>query len=398
MNMNHFVFVELGPLNRRSPNMDLIQSARPARRTAFTLVELLVVIAIIGVLVGLLLPAVQAAREAARRMQCANNLKQMGLAVHNYESALTAFPLTTTGPSQRSSPLGSGFYSWMAMVLPYIEQAPLYNSINFNVSMIDSKSLSVSDDYINLTVDASHPNALAAATLVPSFLCPSDSYEQTTALGTARVAPGSYAGNLGWVRGAVGAVGSSAPLRSANGAMPLINPVQPDPWHVPRIRIGDFSDGTSNTALIAERLINNSVATNGPVGVQMLGKAQPATLSYCAGSGSSNRRLSDWVTFCKGVSIPDPTYSLPHGRSWISGWTLAANLYMHVMPINARNCHLYGGEDDGTNIVSASSNHVGGAQVCFVDGHVQFVSQNIDNQVWWAIGSRNGGEVVSESP
>jgi prepilin-type processing-associated H-X9-DG protein len=286
----------------------------------------------------------------------------------------------------------------MAMVLPYIEQTPLYNSIDFNVAMIDSKNLSVSDDYTNLTIGATHPNALAAATVVPSFLCPSDSLEQTPTLGTARAAPGSYAGNLGWVRGAIGGNGGVAPVRRANGAMPLINPVQPDAWHVPKIRIGDFTDGTSNTALIAERLINNSVGTSGPFGVVMQGRQRPATVSFCAGSGTSDRRLGDWVTFCNGVSVPDPTYSLPHGRSWISGWTLAANLYMHVMPINARNCHLYGGEDDGTNIVSASSNHVGGAQVCYVDGHVQFVSQNIDNQVWWAIGSRNGGEVVSESP
>ncbi|MCA9157487.1 MAG: DUF1559 domain-containing protein [Pirellulaceae bacterium] len=367
-------------------------------RRGFTLVELLVVIAIISVLVGLLLPAVQAAREAARRMQCANNLKQIALAVLNYESTHSVFPLTTTGPSHASPPLGSGFASWMARILPQIEHVPLYNSIDFNQSMVDDKTFSGSYDYTNLTISASHPNARAAATVVSTFLCPSDSALQTATLGTAQPAPGSYAGNLGWVRGATGIEGSAAPLKVANGAMPIINPAQADAWQLPKIKLRDFTDGTSSTALVSERLINNAVGTSGPFGTTMQGSSKPATTSFCAGAGSSNRRLGDWVTYCNGVSVADPTYSLPHGRSWISGWTLASNLYMHVMPINTRNCHLYGGEDDGSNIVTASSNHVGGAQLCFVDGHVQFVSENIDNRVWWSIGSRNGGEVVGEVP
>lgn len=367
-------------------------------RRGFTLVELLVVIAIIGVLVGLLLPAVQAAREAARRMQCANNLKQLGLGVLNYESAIGALPLTTTGPSRTSPQLGSGFASWLAMILPQIEQGPLYNSIDFSRALADDKNFSNSGDYTELTISQSHPNARAVATSVSTFLCPSDSAEQTTTLGSARPAPGSYAGNLGWVRGASGADGTTSPIRVANGAMPIVNPAQPDSWQIAKIKLRDFTDGTSSTALVAERLINDAVKVNGTFGDTMQGSLKTATSSFCAGGGSSNRPLRDWVTFCNGVSVPDPGYSLPHGRSWISGWTLAANLYMHVMPINARNCHIYGGEDDGTNIVTASSNHVGGAQLCFVDGHVQFVSQNIDNRVWWAIGSRNGGEVVGDVP
>ncbi len=373
-------------------------SAESRIRRAFTLVELLVVIAIIGVLVGLLLPAVQAAREAARRMQCANNLKQMALAVHNYESVHGAFPLTTTGPSRTTPQLGNGFYSWMAMVLPQIEQAPLYNSIQFGESMTDAKSFTNSADYTQLKISSTHVNAAAAAALVATFLCPSDSVTATATLGSAGAAPSSYAGNLGWVRGATGASGLSSPLANANGAMPLINPVQRDPWQVPSIKFRDFIDGTSHTALIAERLINNSEGSSGPFGTTMQGNLKPSVMSFCAGSGTSPRSLTNWVTYCGGVSVPDATYSLPHGRSWISGWTLAANLYMHVMPINSRNCHLYGGEDDGTNIVSASSNHVGGAQLAFTDGHVNFVSQNTDPVVWWSIGSRNGGETKVDLP
>ncbi|MCA9127603.1 MAG: DUF1559 domain-containing protein [Planctomycetales bacterium] len=367
-------------------------------RTGFTLIELLVVIAVIGVLVGLLLPAVQAAREAARRMQCANNMKQLGLAVLNYESAHKAFPLTTTGPSRSTPQLGSGFASWLAMILPQIEQTPLYNAIDFNQALADDKAFSSSSDYTHVTISSAHPLANVAATIVPTYLCPSDAATVTSTLGTAQPAPGSYAGNIGWVRGSTGGNGSLSPLAVTNGAMPLINPANPDAWQLPRIKLRDFTDGTSNTALSSERLINNAVEARGAFGTTMQGNLKPSVTSFCAGAGSSGRSLPAWVTFCKGVTVPDPTYSLPHGRSWISGWTLASNLYMHVMPINSRNCHLYGGEDDGSNIVTASSNHIGGAQVCFVDGHVQFVSQDIDLQTWWSIGSRNGGEVSGSAP
>ncbi len=367
-------------------------------RTAFTLVELLVVIAVIGVLVGLLLPAVQAAREAARRMQCANNLKQLALAVHNYESAHGAFPLTTTGPSRAAPPLGSGFYSWMAMLLPQIEQAPLYNSIQFNQPMVDDKNFRGSGDYTRLKISANHVNAAAAATRIASLLCPSDFADSTASMGTAQPAPGSYAGNIGWIRGTSGIDGSSPALRQSNGSLPLINPLSPNPWQVADLGFQSVTDGTAFTALLGERLINNAEGAQGPFGTTMEGQLKPSVMSYCGGGGSSNRSLPSWVSYCDGVSVPDPTYSLPHGRSWISGWTLVANLYMHVMPINTRNCHVYGGEDDGTNIVTASSNHTGGAQIAFVDGHVTFVSDNIDPVVWWSIGSRNGGETMSDTP
>ncbi|HBE70825.1 MAG TPA: hypothetical protein DDW52_21985 [Planctomycetaceae bacterium] len=372
--------------------------AQLRQRTGFTLVELLVVIAIIGVLVGLLLPAVQAAREAARRMQCANNLKQLGLAVHNYESAHKAFPLTTTGPSSQTPHLGNGFYSWMAMVLPQIEQGPLYNSIRFEEPMVDPKNFTASRDYRLLTISDTHPNALQAATQIGTLLCPSDGFNMTSTLGSGNAAPGSYAGNIGWVRGTTGIGGNSAALTKSNGAMPFVNPVGPDPWQVPKINFGSFSDGTANTTLIAERLINSAEGVQGTFGIMLQGPTSPATLSYCAGSGSRERSLERWNIYCMGVTTADPTYTLPHGRSWISGWTLAANLYMHVMPINARNCHLYGGEDDGSNIVSASSNHVGGAQAAFADGHVTFISDTVDQVVWWSIGSRNGGEVTDQIP
>jgi prepilin-type N-terminal cleavage/methylation domain-containing protein len=359
---------------------------------AFTLVELLVVIAIIGVLVALLLPAVQAAREAARRMQCGNNIRQVGLAVQNYESAFRTFPTTNTGSGTPGNPNGSGLYSWLAMILPQMEQTPLFQSIDFHVPMTSAMAGST-PDYYALRIDASHKNAAAARTVISTYLCPSDPWLQTDAAGTSRPAPGSYAGNLGWIRRTTGIDGTSGELQQSNGALPIVNSLANSPWFVSRMQHRDFSDGTSNTTLLSERLINSGVPVQGPFGATMPVGPIP-TMSYCGGS-TTVRSLPRWVSYCQGVTAPDPTYSSPHGKAWISGLTLAANFYMHVMPPNSRNCHVYGGESDGNNMVSSSSKHTGGVMVHFVDSHNAFVNINIDSVVWWSIGSRNGGETTT---
>jgi len=140
-------------------------------RLGFTLVELLVVIAIIGVLVGLLLPAVQAAREAARRMQCSNNLKQLSLAIHSYESAFKTFPLTITGSGVPGNPRGSGLYSWLAMILPQVEQLPLYQSIDFAVPMTSTVG-TTAPNYLSLNIQANHRNAQAASQVISPSSAP----------------------------------------------------------------------------------------------------------------------------------------------------------------------------------------------------------------------------------
>ena len=160
-------------------------------RLAFTLVELLVVIAVIGILVALLLPAVQAAREAARRTQCVNNLKQIGLGLHNYHTTFNVFPPTTTGAEAHGGQCGSGFYSWLALLLPFVEQSTLHDAIDFRRPMMDTCSQMSSSDYQALTISAAHPNARAAATIVPLFLCPSDFYRMTPVMGTANPARGT---------------------------------------------------------------------------------------------------------------------------------------------------------------------------------------------------------------
>lgn len=355
------------------------------RPRGFTLIELLVVIAIIGVLVALLMPAVQAARETARRLQCQNNLKQIGLGMHNYHGSQGCFPMSTTAAVSYGSECGNGFYSWLTGILPFVEQTTLYNSINFNVAMVDACDQTSSSDYVDLTISADHPNAGAAATVVSGFLCPSDSYLLNDVLGSSQPAPGSYAGNFGWPMAVTGFDGENPPLNRHNGFFGVINPNQPKDWQVARVREADFADGLSNTAAVAERLITGVQDYDDLFGA-------PISLKSFCGGGGARRSLKRWLTYCGGVSAADPLYSKPHGRAWISGWTLAANSYMHVMPINDRNCHIYGGEEDGVNIVTPSSQHPGGVNVLMGDGRVVFVNEAINMQVWWSIGSRDGGE------
>jgi prepilin-type processing-associated H-X9-DG protein len=341
------------------------------------------------------LPAVQSAREAARRIQCANNLYQLGRAIHSYHDANKKLPVTTTAAPSEAGRCGKGFYSWLAHLLPQLEETALHDSIDFSVGMMDQCNQRSSYDFQRLTISATHPNAAAAATRVSMFVCPSDTNgtRQSDAVGSALPAPGSYAGNIGWVMGSTGIEGTTPSVGAHNGALPVVNPQQPAPWQVERIRFKDFSDGLSQTALVAERRIGSGEVIRNSRGISFLPPGTPVSLqSSCGGGAGATRSQPDWVGYCGGSGHGDAVYSVPHGRAWISGWTLAANLYMHAMPINDRNCHLYGGEGTGENMVTPSSQHLGGINVLFGDGRVEFVSENVDMPAWWSVGTRNGGE------
>ena len=152
-------------------------SATERTKSGFTLVELLVVIAIIGILIGMLLPAVQTVRAAARRISCANKMRQIGLALHNYESALNELPVNQIGAgiSDGAGSFQTGHYSWLVPLLPFLEQENLYSSFNLRVNNGDGSGFMMSD---------THPNAAAAATSVELFLCPSDTpAEDNTVMG-----------------------------------------------------------------------------------------------------------------------------------------------------------------------------------------------------------------------
>jgi len=361
------------------------------RCRGFTLIELLVVIAIIAVLIALLLPAVQSAREAARRAQCVNNLKQVGLAMHNYHDVNGVFPMSAT--SAKAAPNGAcqnGLFGWHATILPQIDQQPLYNAINFWVG----NAANCADQDVMLyeaTIPATHPNGTAARAVVAAYLCPSDSHEIPETMGASRPAPQSYSGNAGWTPDTSGPTEGSR-IGRHNGFIGLTDPAGRASWHVGPISAAKVTDGLSQTVAAAERRIPR--ATD-PYDIEGMLAEPEATRSYCAGGSGSSRTLHAWQRYCGTVSFPDPAWTVFAGRAWISGWGHAGGTYMQVLSPNGRSCHIYGGESDGNILVTPGSRHQGGLNVLFGDGGVRFLKDSIASTVWWAIGTRDGGEVVS---
>ncbi len=319
-------------------------SRRAPYRRGFTLIELLVVIAIIAVLVSLLLPAVQQAREAARRSQCKNNLKQFGLAMHNYVDALGRLPLCNE--SQKVS------YSTHTFLLPYMDQGTVYNLINFNVNYSDPT------------------NVIPLAAVVPSFLCPSD----VSAPIPAGWAGTNYRANQG--TGVLYGLPSTTVGGSGYGEPP------PSGVFVPgsALRIADITDGTSNTAAYSEH---------------QLGDFNQAVSSF-TDTFEPGTHPTDPDTAMAQCNAIDPTNLSFQGYSNIGApWMYAyhsTTFYWHVTGPNTRSC-MY---PPGHVHTSASSNHTGGVHVNLCDGSVRFVANSINLATWRALGTRNGGEVLGE--
>ena len=310
------------------------------RRSGFTLIELLVVIAIIAILIALLLPAVQQAREAARRSQCKNNLKQLGLAIHNYHDNFQCFPLADVKGAVND-------VSAHARLLPAIDQAPLYNMVNFNV------------DYNHVSND---PARLAT---VPAFLCPSN----------VDSLPGSLGGrnNYYWNAGN-GIVMYDSGLTGQPPANGVI-------YHTRRIKFSDVTDGLSNTAAMSEKLTGDG--SNG-VSTPKTDTYRPGTYPNTADEATQQCNATD-VT-----NLSLQGYSNV-GAPWLQQYH-STNQYNHVLPPNGRSC-MY---PPGRIATTANSQHVGGVHLLLCDGSVRFVSDNVDIGNWRAIGSIGSGEVVSE--
>ncbi|MCA9036746.1 MAG: DUF1559 domain-containing protein [Planctomycetaceae bacterium] len=309
------------------------------RHRGFTLIELLVVIAIIAILIALLLPAVQQAREAARRTQCRNNLKQLGLALHNYHDVHLCFPF---GHSDNN-----GKYSAISQLLPYFEQGNVYALIDF----------SLPHDHAN--------NAVARLTELPMLRCPSDFENPLASRGGAT----NYMMNKGagvlW--GAP--TGPNAILPAQNGVM----------YFGSRVRFRDITDGTSNTAAASERVLADG--NNGLV--------SPTADVFFSPAAPLN--ADEAVQMCNAVDINDLASQFPlfMGAPWING----QHTYLHTNVPNSRSCGFF---TIGRASMPPSSKHTGGVQVLLCDGSVRFASDNVSLVTWRALGTRNGGELPGE--
>lgn len=319
-----------------------------AARRGFTLIELLVVIAIIAILIALLLPAVQQARAAAQRSQCKNNLKQFGLALHNYASEYGCLPMASGG---------NGF-SPHARLLPYLDQAPLFKTLNFN-SSVKSR-----------TLPTDPANAAAWVKTLTVNRCPSDN---DTNIGDPNVVGGrnNYWTNYG--TGVVVSLPGTTP-GSTNYGMPMPNGPM---YNSSRIKITDILDGTSNTALMSEKLIgdgSNAIST-------------PDTDTYRPGTYPANE--DEAYQFCQAA---DPTNLAQQGKSFNgASWLAASNdttYYFMSIPPNQRGC-MY---PPSRMASAANSRHPGGVHVLMCDGSVTFVSNSVALKVWRAIGTRAGKE------
>jgi len=313
------------------------------RRRAFTLIELLVVIAIIAVLIALLLPAVQQAREAARRTQCKSQLKQLALAIHNYESSNSCFPPGQIRLGFASAPKVRG-WSMYVQLLPYFDQAPLYSTW----------------DFANPLTNESNGNT---AIVLPMLICPSESltanpYTKTSGV---RYALTSYGGNGGTQSHPPSAI-------SGDGVFAGMGPAIASPATLQHglVRIADILDGTSNTLLLGERSHTDKVYDQ-----------------YFAGGGTTNP-MGGW-----GFWAPSG------GQLGITDVTMSS-----FAPINYRMptgvASPNGSNEETLRVCSFGSNHVGGAQFAMADGSIRFVSENVDRNVSKAVGTRAGSEVVGD--
>ncbi|WP_145123757.1 DUF1559 domain-containing protein [Rosistilla oblonga] len=340
-----------------------------SKREGFTLVELLVVIAIIGILVGLLLPAVQAAREAARRMSCSNNMKNIALAFHNYHDTYKKFPIYTNRFTSSAGTCShwEGF-SAHTMILPFMEQQPLYDQI----SAMWTTAPQLHEGW---RVD---PFTTPRRTRIDAFMCPSDGSNSGADTGNC-----SYAVSEGC---ALGWTGTNA---NNNGMFGRETGFER--------RMADVKDGTSNTVMVAEHLLgdhDNNFYRPGDV-VRAIGwtgtnKAWPVT-----GELYSPGDIETYGQACEAAIANHHSHA---GRDWMAPMP-TQTVFNTVAPPNWKypNCQPCSGCGwmDSEGVFPSRSQHPGGAMHGLADGSVRFVAETINGQTYCHLGNRNDGQAIS---
>ncbi len=350
--------------------MTRVRTRTSAAAGAFTLIELLVVIAIIAVLIGLLIPAVQKVREAAARTQCQNNLKQIGLALHNFEGQNRGlppvFPATPKPPFLGLVP--DYFYTWsvLAQLNPYLEQTAIYNQMNLNEPLYSLPTLNVTAD-----------NKFAVQQTIELFLCPSDKMQPVAGgYGVPVLGPVNYGACIG--------------SGTTEGGPPYGSPWDADGVFRAAVKgtFAEITDGLSNTAAFSESTLGEGpTSATGPIPGDprtiYANVPPPLTPQACA-------KANIW------------NFQLPRGYLWASG-EIRCSSYNHYYPPNppeydcVANLSTPGPEQfTAVGFRAARSNHPGGVNLLLVDGSVRFIANTIQPSVWTALSTRAGGEPVGE--